>query len=386
MEAASIIEKADEDRPTSSARSCSACGARSPAAGRRTRRSSRRAARSVTETLLELARPQPGERVLELACGAGGVGHRGGARSSSPGGEVVLSDVAPEMTAIARGARGGARARATSRTRELDLEQIDEPDASFDVVLCREGLMLVPDPARAVARDRARAAPGRPRRARRVGPARAATRGSASCSTRSREQLGIADAAARASRARSRSPTRTARRAARRRGPRRRRVGGAADAVPRRLGRGVVGEDGGAGRPARAAAGRAARAGAPGAVRPRARRDQRVRDADGARDPGRVARSRRPRARDELGSSARSSAPRHCSGRATVRALTTPERRRASSASRHLSQSCDRHVTPSRLAFRQGTSGPLGKPRGTCQSAPRSRAAVRGRLATGARR
>ena len=31
----------------------------------------------------------------------------------------------------------------------LDLEQIDEPDGSYDVVLCREGLMLVPDPARA---------------------------------------------------------------------------------------------------------------------------------------------------------------------------------------------------------------------------------------------
>ena len=41
------------------------------------------------------------------------------------------------------------------RTRELDLEQIDEPDGSYDVVLCREGLMLVPDPARA-AREIAR--------------------------------------------------------------------------------------------------------------------------------------------------------------------------------------------------------------------------------------
>jgi 2-polyprenyl-3-methyl-5-hydroxy-6-metoxy-1,4-benzoquinol methylase len=34
-------------------------------------------------------------------------------------------------------------------TRELDLEQIDEPDASYDVVLCREGLMFVPEPSRA---------------------------------------------------------------------------------------------------------------------------------------------------------------------------------------------------------------------------------------------
>jgi SAM-dependent methyltransferase len=31
----------------------------------------------------------------------------------------------------------------------LDLEDVDEPDASFDVVLCREGLMFAVDPARA---------------------------------------------------------------------------------------------------------------------------------------------------------------------------------------------------------------------------------------------
>jgi SAM-dependent methyltransferase len=60
----------------------------------------------------------------------------------------VLSDVAPEMTAIAA-ARAGAVGLANVRTRVLDLEEIDEPDGSYDVVLCREGLMLVPDPARA---------------------------------------------------------------------------------------------------------------------------------------------------------------------------------------------------------------------------------------------
>ena len=54
----------------------------------------------------------PGERVLELACGPGGVG-LAAAELVGPGGEVVLSDVAPEMTAIAR-ACGGPRPRATS--------------------------------------------------------------------------------------------------------------------------------------------------------------------------------------------------------------------------------------------------------------------------------
>jgi SAM-dependent methyltransferase len=52
------------------------------------------------------------------------------------------------MTAIARG-RVEALGLRNVRTRELDLEAIDEPDQSYDVVLCREGLMLAADPARA---------------------------------------------------------------------------------------------------------------------------------------------------------------------------------------------------------------------------------------------
>jgi SAM-dependent methyltransferase len=101
----------------------------------------------LTERLLELSAPQPGERVLELACGAGGLG-LAAARRVAPGGEVVISDVAPEMTAIAT-TRARAHGVDNVSVRELDLERIAEADATYDVVLCREGLMLVPDPARA---------------------------------------------------------------------------------------------------------------------------------------------------------------------------------------------------------------------------------------------
>ena len=60
----------------------------------------------VAARMLELTMPQPGERVLELACGPGGLGMAAAARVA-PAGEVVLSDVAAEMTAIAA-ARAGA--------------------------------------------------------------------------------------------------------------------------------------------------------------------------------------------------------------------------------------------------------------------------------------
>lgn len=112
----------------------------------------------LTEKLLDLTMPQPGERVLELACGPGGAG-LAAARRVAPDGEVVLSDVATEMTAIAA-ARAAARGVRNVSTRELDLEDIEQPDASYDVVLCREGLMFAIDPARAAREIRRVLAPG----------------------------------------------------------------------------------------------------------------------------------------------------------------------------------------------------------------------------------
>jgi ubiquinone/menaquinone biosynthesis C-methylase UbiE len=108
---------------------------------------------AVSERMLELAAPRPGDRVLELACGAGGLG-LAAAERVAPGGEVVLSDVVAEMTAIAS-ARADAAGLDNVTTLELDLEHIDQPDGAYDVVLCREGLMFAPDPARA-AREIAR--------------------------------------------------------------------------------------------------------------------------------------------------------------------------------------------------------------------------------------
>ena len=102
----------------------------------------------VTEEMLERAAPQPGERVLELACGPGGLGIAAAERVA-PDGEVVLSDVAAEMTAIAA-RRVDASGLDNVTTLELDLERIDQPDGSYDLVLCREGLMFAPDPGRAV--------------------------------------------------------------------------------------------------------------------------------------------------------------------------------------------------------------------------------------------
>src|ERR671936_260482 len=63
---------------------------------------------------------------------------------------AAVSDRMLEMTAIAE-ARASAAGRTNVRARVLDLEEIAEADRSYDVVLCREGLMFALDPARAVA-------------------------------------------------------------------------------------------------------------------------------------------------------------------------------------------------------------------------------------------
>jgi SAM-dependent methyltransferase len=97
--------------------------------------------------MLAATDPAPGDHVLELAAGAGGLG-LAVADLVAPGGAVVISDVAVEMTRAAR-ARVGTRADVD--VRQLDLESIAERDASYDVLLSRHGLQFAVDPAVACA-------------------------------------------------------------------------------------------------------------------------------------------------------------------------------------------------------------------------------------------
>jgi SAM-dependent methyltransferase len=103
---------------------------------------------AITETMLARTAPAPGERVLELACGPGGAGLAAAALVGDSG-EATLSDAVPAMVAIAA-ARAADRGLSNVRTAVLDLDQIDRPDGSYDVVLCREGLMFAVEPAGAV--------------------------------------------------------------------------------------------------------------------------------------------------------------------------------------------------------------------------------------------
>ncbi len=102
---------------------------------------------AATRRMLALAGIGAGDAVLELACGAGGAG-LAAAELVGADGRVVLSDGAQQMVAVAaRRAEGDPRISAEV----VDLTAIDLPEASFDAVLCRQGLMLLDDPGAAMA-------------------------------------------------------------------------------------------------------------------------------------------------------------------------------------------------------------------------------------------
>ena len=123
---------------------CVECGTPSPPHGRSTHRTRTPVASRSAALMLQATAPGPGELVLELACGTGGLG-LAAAEQVAPGGAVVVSDFAVEMVSIAA-ARAEARGLDNVTARQLDLDHVDEPDASYDVVLCREGLMFALDP------------------------------------------------------------------------------------------------------------------------------------------------------------------------------------------------------------------------------------------------
>ncbi len=94
--------------------------------------------------MIEHARLQPGQRVLELAAGPGDTGFLA-AELIRPGGTLLSTDAAEPMLEVAR-ARAAALGIENVEFKRMDLEWIDLNTASVDVVLCKWGLMFSTDP------------------------------------------------------------------------------------------------------------------------------------------------------------------------------------------------------------------------------------------------
>jgi SAM-dependent methyltransferase len=91
--------------------------------------------------LVELAGVQPGERILDVACGTGVVARLAAERTGSAG-RVVGLDINPAMLAVARSLPPVAGAPIDWV--EASVLAMPFPDASFDVVLCQQGLQQFP--------------------------------------------------------------------------------------------------------------------------------------------------------------------------------------------------------------------------------------------------
>jgi ubiquinone/menaquinone biosynthesis C-methylase UbiE len=110
------------------------------------------------DRLLELADLQPGERVLDVACGTGLVTFRAAALVG-PAGTVLATDISDAM--VTRLTEQAARLGQSNVTAvRMDAEALDLADASVDAALCALGLMYVPDPVAALREMRRVVKPG----------------------------------------------------------------------------------------------------------------------------------------------------------------------------------------------------------------------------------
>src|SRR5260221_8301740 len=99
--------------------------------------------------LLDEVALEPGEAVLDVACGPGTVTRLAAARSG-PAGRVTGCDLSPAMLEIAVG-KGPIENGAAIDYVEAPADRLPVRDVSFDVATCQQGLQFFPDRLAALA-------------------------------------------------------------------------------------------------------------------------------------------------------------------------------------------------------------------------------------------
>ena len=117
-----------------------------------------RAAQHVSDRLVELAHIREGTRVLDIATGNGEPALTA-ARRVGPLGHVIATDQSEGMLGIAR-SRAASLGIANVEFRASDGEKLDLAERDLDAIVCRWGLMFMPDVAAAVKGFHERLAPG----------------------------------------------------------------------------------------------------------------------------------------------------------------------------------------------------------------------------------
>jgi ubiquinone/menaquinone biosynthesis C-methylase UbiE len=114
--------------------------------------------RGATDAIVDLAQPRPGMNTLDVASGTGAPALQI-ARAVAPTGGVTATDLSPEPLKI-----GAERARERNLTNisfeVADVHRLPFPDATFDLVTSRCGVMFFSDLPRALAEMRRVLKPG----------------------------------------------------------------------------------------------------------------------------------------------------------------------------------------------------------------------------------
>ena len=127
-------------------------------ASQRWERASAEMGKHVTDALVEYANPQPGERVLDVACGTGAPSLKVACAVEATG-RVVATDLSEEPLKIAA-ERAKERGLTNIRFERADVHELPYSEGEFDLITCRYGAMFFRDLPRALREMRRVLRPG----------------------------------------------------------------------------------------------------------------------------------------------------------------------------------------------------------------------------------
>src|SRR5919112_5002534 len=102
-------------------------------------------AQRINDRLIDLAEIKQGNKVLDLATGIGEPAVTVAKNVVGSQGHVLAVDMSSQMLAIARERAASLGLQDVIEFKESDIESLNMPPLSFDVVLCRWGLMFLPN-------------------------------------------------------------------------------------------------------------------------------------------------------------------------------------------------------------------------------------------------
>jgi ubiquinone/menaquinone biosynthesis C-methylase UbiE len=102
-------------------------------------------AQKLSNHLVELAKINSSSKVLDIATGIGEPAITAAKKIGSGNGHVLATDISPQMLSIARQRAASLGLQDVIEFKEGDAETISLPALAFDAVLCRWGLMFLPD-------------------------------------------------------------------------------------------------------------------------------------------------------------------------------------------------------------------------------------------------